>query len=535
MPCLLSETALFMSIDLLGERLTLKYIFLSLSILSLSCKRNSDNVLQFQYLENGVIMENILRGQISICIKRTGPQTIVTSEDRNRVSNAYHEWARYLHSFEPLVYEYPIIDCERPHLTLTFSHEKGRSYYRADSKSIIIYSGRSQDSVHSKKELDYLALHELGHAFGLGNVYLEGEEGCQKGQKSSVMGCRDQESAGTFIYDADISGLFFRFASQHPSWVKTSDKQLHSPSYEQSYKYYGPLLHSKYSTTHACLSGAIDKFLYAFFDPDANGEEVRARLSRSKGSPVFEFLEAERPSIEFTKEKLKIAIQVSKEARNIHSFPFSRNQFGALDFCQFPSANAIAWQLRKMSSPSFAEKARDSSWHQRGQEQAKVARCSSVDLFLYLVQHASEISEGQRISFIDGYYGQCPEAVDISIFKLLTPLEIGVEPCSLREGGIKQHFICKIDSETTSLLRSSSIWAKKFDGFQEIRFLEDGIKLKIYTSSGIFEYEQFNVLSQGTRPSEFYYRAFAGPPSTNKSNLAVFVENLNEVKVITNP
>ena len=92
-------------------------------------------------------------------------------------------------------------------LTVHFPNVNGRAYYRSSQKKIVMYADDNDDF------LTYL--HEFGHAFGLGDNYIEGVWTCKDGQYVKSVMC-NQWSAPNLTAD-DIRGMKYRYCGEFSS------------------------------------------------------------------------------------------------------------------------------------------------------------------------------------------------------------------------------------------------------------------------------------------------------------------------------
>ena len=146
-------------------------------------------------------------------------------------------------------------------LTVYFPNVDGRAFYRSSEKKIVLYADDNES---------YLTyLHEFGHAFGLGDNYIEGVWSCKDGQYVKSVMC-NQWSAPDLTAD-DIRGIQYRYCGAFSS--------CSSAYYEDMYGGDG----GSYATSE-CSGNQIVGGIRVRSGSLIDGLQIRCRTFSSSGS-----------------------------------------------------------------------------------------------------------------------------------------------------------------------------------------------------------------------------------------------------------
>jgi hypothetical protein len=135
----------------------------------------------------GVLIPRLATGKIRACVD--GSLWLTRPEHEQIVRDAFSDWISTIQTIDPSRRVELAFDCATPDLKITFGWE-GRAHYFPGHIWVYQYYGQLTETPY---QLTNTLRHELGHAFGLWDTYVEGTQTAAHDHPDSVM-------TGAFAY-----------------------------------------------------------------------------------------------------------------------------------------------------------------------------------------------------------------------------------------------------------------------------------------------------------------------------------------------
>ncbi len=174
--------------------------------------QDEDEGLQPQFTTTtGILMSHIRDTSLRIGVDYEDPGRFTNTQKnkfKEHIRNAIRAWLNPLRSMyggglitnSILIYDVTN-SSNSVDLTVRFPDENGRASYNAGAKEIVMHANRNDSYMRY--------LHEFGHAFGLGDAYIEGIWTCQAGQYTQSVMCDD--NAVVDLTADDLRGIKYNY------------------------------------------------------------------------------------------------------------------------------------------------------------------------------------------------------------------------------------------------------------------------------------------------------------------------------------
>lgn len=215
------------------HKMTLRLLVCALFMLY-SCKyrrpHTSDAQTKYSFLNNGShLITRVKDPDLKVCVKGVGRE--VSDVEREMVKVGLDYWLAPLREIDQSITQRVSFECGtlNTYLTVRFHSTYGRSHAYVNSTGVFtsydlisIYAGANEShGPMSSTEAQGILIHELGHAFGLADLYLEKPLSVQKGQPYYSVMCEPTlyKDAASAMHD-DRSAILISYAAFYAKNVR---------------------------------------------------------------------------------------------------------------------------------------------------------------------------------------------------------------------------------------------------------------------------------------------------------------------------